>query len=102
MVSDPHTRRSGEVSTFQVVSPTPGVNPFFSVEQILGRIFVAITVILFVAPSVSFGQNWNGVLSPSRAIDWSQAGIAGGIPTRTRVCATMNPGGTVSHINNAI
>src|ERR1051326_5740750 len=102
MVSDPHTRRSGEVSTFQVVSPTPGVNPFFSVEQILGRIFVAITVILFVAPSVSFGQNWNGVLSPSRAIDWSQAGIAGGIPTRTTVCATMNPGATVSQINNAI
>jgi hypothetical protein len=25
-------------------------------------------------------QNWSGIISPSRAIDWSQAGVIGGIP----------------------
>jgi hypothetical protein len=36
----------------------------------------------------SYAQLWSGVLDPSRAIDWSQAGVLGGIPNRTTVCAT--------------
>jgi hypothetical protein len=46
-------------------------------------------------------QNWAGILAPSRAIDWSQAG-AGVIPNRTYICATLNPGATSSDINSAI
>src|SRR5438874_4468501 len=46
-------------------------------------------------------QSWSGVLDPSRAIDWAQAG-AGAIPNRTNVCASLNPGATVSQINSAI
>src|SRR4051812_7043434 len=45
---------------------------------------------------------WSGVLDPSRAIDWSQAGVPGGIPNRTTVCATLNPGATAAQINSAI
>lgn len=45
---------------------------------------------------------WNGILDPSRAIDWSDAGVLNGVPTRTTVCATLNPGATLSQINSAI
>jgi len=44
---------------------------------------------------------WSGVLDPTRAIDWSGAG-AGAIPNRTNICATLNPGATLTQINNAI
>src|SRR3989304_5539740 len=33
---------------------------------------------------------WPGILDPSRAIDWSEAGIPGGIQNRTTVCASLN------------
>src|SRR6266550_3001396 len=42
------------------------------------------------------------VLDPSRRIDWSQAGVALGIPNRTTICATLNPGATAAQINSAI
>jgi hypothetical protein len=48
------------------------------------------------------GLPWAGVLDPARAIDWSEAGVVGGIPTRTTVCATLNPGATAAQINAAI
>jgi len=32
------------------------------------------------------GQLWSGILDPSRAIDWSGAGVPGGIPNRTTQC----------------
>src|SRR6266436_2636348 len=42
------------------------------------------------------------VIDPSRRIDWSQAGVALGIPNRTTICATLNPGATAAQINSAI
>jgi hypothetical protein len=36
-------------------------------------------------------QVWSGILDPSRAIDWTKAGIPGGIPNRTTVCRTVAP-----------
>jgi hypothetical protein len=48
------------------------------------------------------GLPWAGILDPARAIDWSQAGVVGGIPMRTTVCATINPGATAGQINAAI
>jgi hypothetical protein len=51
------------------------------------------------APS---GPAWTGILAPSRAIDWSGAGVVGGIPVRTTVCATLQPGATSAQINAAI
>ena len=50
----------------------------------------------------AYAQLWSGVLSSARAIDWSNAGVAGGIPNRTTVCSTLNPGATASQINSAI
>src|SRR5437763_16005388 len=50
----------------------------------------------------SYAQLWSGVLDSSRAINWSQAGVVGGIPNRTTICATLNPGATAAQINSAI
>jgi hypothetical protein len=37
-------------------------------------------------------QVWTGVVDPSRAVDWSTAGVSGGIPTRSNISVTL--GGT--------
>lgn len=42
-------------------------------------LFLPLVVIGLVVTSSA--QNWSGILSPSRAIDWSNAGIPGGIPS---------------------
>lgn len=42
------------------------------------------------------------LIDPSRSIDWSNAGVTGGIPNRTTLCATLNPGATAAQINSAI
>jgi hypothetical protein len=39
---------------------------------------------------------WTGIIAPSRAIDWSQAGVPGGIPVRTTICASIAPEGSSS------
>jgi hypothetical protein len=45
---------------------------------------------------------WTGIIDPSRAMDWSQPGVKGGIIDRTTICATLNPGVTAAQINSAI
>src|SRR5882762_9499923 len=42
------------------------------------------------------------LISASRRINWSQAGVPGGIPNRTTICATLNPGASTAQINSAI
>src|SRR5947208_5833800 len=59
-------------------------------------------LILLSLSLCSYAQLWSGILDTSRAIDWSQAGVIGGIPNRTSVCATLNPGATAAQINSAI
>jgi parallel beta helix pectate lyase-like protein len=59
-------------------------------------------VLLFVTAPLLHAQAWTGILDPSRAIDWSNAGIPGGIPNRTTICATLNPGATSAQIDAAI
>jgi hypothetical protein len=60
------------------------------------------TLILFIQCICLYAQPWSGIVDPSRATDWSQAGVAGGIPNRTTICATFNPGASASQINAAI
>ena len=36
--------------------------------------------ILFLFSTLSFGQPWSGIISPSRAIDWSHAGLPASYP----------------------
>jgi len=52
----------------------------------------------------SYAQNWSGILAPTRAVDWSGAGVPGGIPARSTQCgATIAAySGSAATINNAI
>src|SRR5215469_10680216 len=62
---------------------------------------VAIAVVLIIPVSAQ-SQQWAGILSSSRAIDWSNVGVHGGIPVRNTICATLNPGATAAQISSAV
>lgn len=50
--------------------------------------------------NASAATPWEGILDTNRAIDWSSAGVTGGIPqNRNTVCATFSPGATAAQIN---
>ena len=66
------------------------------------RIPWLVGLLIVAAPMVAHAQPWSGILSPSRAVDWSNAGVPGGIPTRTTICSTLNPGATTAQIQSAI
>jgi hypothetical protein len=38
------------------------------------------------------------IVDAARRIDWSEAGVPGGIPERTATCATLSPGVTAHQI----
>jgi hypothetical protein len=68
-----------------------------------------IVFVIFCFTGFLYGQAWSGILDPSRAVDWSQAGVVGGIPTNrtqcvTTACNTVSNGTTVTSasINAAI
>ena len=51
---------------------------------------------------IAHAQEWSGIIAPQRAMDWSGAGVSGGIPNRTIICTTLNAGATAAQINTAI
>lgn len=59
-------------------------------------------LLLLLAPVASQGQAWSGIVDPGRAVDWSGAGIAGGIPNRTMICSSLTSTATAATINSAI
>lgn len=69
-----------------------------------------VVLILLCSSIPSLGQLWSGVLSPSRAVNWSSAGVSGGIPSASwaQCGSTIAPYGTSASpaspakINNAI
>ncbi len=68
------------------------------------QFFPLISILLFFA-SFSQAQSWSGILDPSRAVDWSQAGISGGIPDAgwSQCGSTIAPySGSATTINNAL
>src|SRR5213592_227777 len=71
-------------------------------RTVVRRVVWLAGLLVVVAPIAAQAQSWSGILSPSRAVDWSTAGVLGGIPNRTTICATLNPGVTASQINSAI
>jgi hypothetical protein len=56
---------------------------------------------LFVAGFLQ-AQPWSGIIAPSRAIDWSTAGVTGGIPTRTTLCSSLTSSASATTIQNAL
>src|SRR5262249_41859583 len=67
------------------------------------KAFLFPLILLWLA-MCSYAQVWSGVVSSSRAVDWSRAGLPGGIPSRTAQCgSTIAPyTGSAVTINNAI
>jgi hypothetical protein len=57
--------------------------------------------LVILLESTAFAQTQT-IIAANRSIDWSQAGIPGGIPDRTTICATLSPGATAAQINAAI
>src|SRR5215813_3411352 len=58
---------------------------------------VVLAALLVSAPAI-FGV----VIPADRIVDWSKAGVPGGIPNRTTIYTTLNPGATAAQINAAI
>lgn len=68
--------------------------------------FAMLFLIFLSVPAIAHAQLWSGTLSPTSgsspctpgdmtapgkcAIDWSTAGVIGGIPKRTTICSTIN------------
>lgn len=52
----------------------------------------------------AFGQNWSGIVAPSRAANWSNAGIPGGLPSAnwTQCGSTIPAGSSAATINSAL
>src|SRR5262249_6021516 len=67
------------------------------------RVFFIPLLLLAVSPHV-FAQAWSGILAPSRAIDWTKAGVVGGIPSAswTQCGSTIAAGASASTIQTAI
>jgi hypothetical protein len=63
---------------------------------------LCLAISLCLAPSLE-AQLWSGIISPSRAVDWSTAGVLGGVPTnRTQCGSTIAAGSSAGTINSAI
>jgi hypothetical protein len=61
-----------------------------------------LALVLLMSLGISTVSSAQTIINASRRIDWSQAGISGGIPHQTTICATLNPGATAAQINSAI
>jgi len=69
----------------------------------MGIVMKMLVVVLAVSASgPAWAADWTGIIAPARATNWSLAGVQGGIPNRTTICATLNPGATASQLNSAI
>jgi hypothetical protein len=77
-------------------SPPPPAAPRGAAELAL------LALLLLGMATAARAQPWSGIVDPARAVDWSNTGITGGIPSRTTVCATLNPGATAAAIDAAI
>jgi hypothetical protein len=66
------------------------------------RLLLFSLILLCLSP-YSHAQSWSGIIDPKRAIDWSGAGVKGGIPNATTICNTIAPyTGTAAAINTAL
>lgn len=61
-------------------------------------------LVILLLSSPLFGQAWSGILDPTRVIDWSGAGVPGGIPSGswTQAGATVQTSACGANCNTAI
>lgn len=71
---------------------------------------ISLVLLVLLSPTSLPAQAWSGIVSPSRAIDWSTAGVSGGIPSgswttcTTTACNLLSSASnvTAANINSAI
>ena len=68
------------------------------------RAIFPLIAICFCFSVFSHAQSWSGIIDPSRAADWSNVGISGGVPSRSTQCGSTISAysGSASAINSAI
>jgi hypothetical protein len=59
---------------------------------------------VLLIPVATRAQQWSGIITPSRAVDWSHAGASGGgaVPNRTTICATLGLLGQVASFAQSV
>lgn len=68
--------------------------------------YLPIALIVLLS-TLGFGQSWSGILAPARAVDWTNTGVPGGIPSGswvncvTAACNTAFSTPTAANINSA-
>ncbi len=71
-----------------------------------GKMNRILSGLLFVGmlgfPGLIHAQSASGIVAPSRMVDWSQAGVIGGIPSRSTVCDPLSRWASAYQINSAI
>lgn len=74
------------------------------IRRQLGMRAVLCAVVVCFAESGYSQPLWSGIIAPSRAVDWSHAGVEGGIPSASwRQCGpTIPAGSSAAKINRAI
>lgn len=73
----------------------------FEPRMWLPRFFL---LLLALSAQNLFAQSWSGIIGPSRAVNWSNAGVVGGIPSGswTQCGSTIAVGASAATINSAI
>jgi len=72
-------------------------------EGTLVSVTVRVLALLLLIAAPAHAQTLTSVLTGAqRMIDWSSAGVSGGIPARTTICAELAAGATAHAINAAI
>ena len=67
------------------------------------KTLLLISLIVLCRSMYSHAQTNPEIIPAERTIDWSQAGVPGGIPNRADgTCATLNPGATATDIDDAL
>src|ERR1700693_4125693 len=71
---------------------------------ILGCRWISLILFFLLCSGHLDAQAWSGIIDPSRAIDWSNVGIPGGIPTNRTQCGSTIAAytGAADTINNAL
>jgi hypothetical protein len=76
------------------------------VQSVRHEFGISVLFILILGLLLSGGslhaQSWSGILAPSRAVNWSQAGVVGGIPARSTIYTTLSSTATAAQINSAL
>jgi hypothetical protein len=83
-----------------------GITLFTGINMKPARSFLCSLVLILglMVPTSGRAQQWSGIISPSRATDWSSAGVEGGIPSAgwTQCGSTIAAGSTAATINSAL